>query len=162
MSAGSLTLFVRDSNRIAGIHRDPTAGELQAHAEFMDLPEVRVPELVCFVRDLGLGWSQLRDRAGMDVWVGSHRAAPPGGPQIKHDLAELLTLIGNTISGEGEMSPWETHVEYQALHPFLAGNGHSGRALWAWQMRQEGVDPFVLPVLSAMYFQSLVWSRGQL
>lgn len=55
----------------------------------------------------------------------------------------------------GELTPMRAHVEYETLHPFMDGNGRSGRVLWAWQMRRDGRDPLQLGFLHAFYYQAL-------
>ena len=48
---------------------------------------------------------------------------------------------------------------YEMLHPFMDGNGRSGRALWAWMMLRLGQDPFALLFLHRFYYQTLENSR---
>ena len=48
----------------------------------------------------------------------------------------------------------ETHVRYELLHPFLDGNGRSGRALWLWLMGQAP-----LGFLHTFYYQTLSAAR---
>lgn len=155
-SQGSLISFIRDSQRIEGIHRDPTDREIKAHEAFLELDEVRVDDLEDFVGPVA--GASLRRLPGMDVIVGPHEP-PAGGPKIEAELTELLTVLGNTIDGHSQITPWEVHVEYETLHPFSDGNGRSGRVLWAWQMAREGRDPFVLPVLQLLYYAALEGSR---
>jgi hypothetical protein len=44
-----------------------------------------------------------------------------------------------------DIGPYPAHIRYEKLHPFMDGNGRSGRAIWALMMR--GRDPFSLPFL---------------
>jgi hypothetical protein len=144
--------FIRESNRIEGILRAPTDYEITAHEEFLDLPEIRVPEMEEFVKEVAA--RPLRERVGMDVRVGPHRP-PPGGPQIRADLSDLLAAV---LCEEYER-PWEAHVDYEKLHPFMDGNGRSGRVLWAWMRLREGRDPFALGFLRSAYYEALEASR---
>lgn len=143
--------FVAESNRIEGIGI-VLAREIEAHEAFLELPEVRVPEVECFVRDVA--GVPLRDKPGMNVVVGPH-CPPKGGGEIRDALNDLLADI-NCF----ELTPWEAHVAYETLHPFLDGNGRSGRVLWAWQIKREGRDPFALPFLHASYYEALNVGRA--
>lgn len=140
--------FVRESNKIEGITRDPTEEELAEFNRFMDSREVSVESLIQFV------WvyqpdARLRDTPSVPgVRVGSH-TAPPSGPEIRVRLEGLLKQVHNR-----EISPYDAHVYYEALHPFTDGNGRSGRALWAWMMRD-----IPLGFLHKFYYQTLSQSQ---
>ena len=146
-TASRLDRFVVESNRIEGITGQPTQREIDAHAHFLTLPTIDVPDLERFV-DVVAG-APLRDRPGDNVRVGPH-VPPPGGPHIRELLDKLLQRIRL-----GELTPMRAHVDYETLHPFMDGNGRSGRVLWAWQTLRAGRDPFELGFLHAFYYQAL-------
>ena len=52
-----------------------------------------------------------------------------------------------------DASPFAVHVAYENLHPFMNGNGRSGRALWLWHM--GGIEKVPLGFLRTWYYQSL-------
>lgn len=160
--------FVAESNRIEGIP-DVDEVDVEAHTRLLACSTLRVEDLCEFVRAVtgervevgqvgrsvarsGAG-AELRERPGMNVRVGAH-FPPQGGPMIHADLAALL---GDVLGGV--LDPFQAHVRYETLHPFMDGNGRSGRALWAWQMRRDGRDPFRLGFLHAFYYQALQGSR---
>lgn len=70
---GSLIDFVRESNRIEGITREPLGPEIKAHAMFLNLARPRVADLENFVNIVA--GAPLRNREGMNVRVcsGHHR-----------------------------------------------------------------------------------------
>ena len=124
--------FVRESNLIEGILRDPTGiiPEIAAHELLITLPTVTVSDLCNFVNVIAPG-HLLRNKTGVDVRVGSHYP-PPGGIMVEALLEKLLT------EDERFVFPFTYHRTYETLHPFTDGNGRSGRALWLRQMLRRG------------------------
>lgn len=137
--------FIAESNRIEGIHRAVTRGEMVAHEHLLAAPALTVPLLESFVWTIA--HAPIRKSVGMNVRVGNH-LPPAGGPEIIGELTRLLW--------EGAPSPalaYETHCRYEALHPFMDGNGRSGRAIWLWQM--GGIERAALGFLHHFYYQTL-------
>jgi len=149
-ATAELTAFVEESNRIEGIHR-VTEGEIAAHRMLLGRAKLTTRLLRDFVAEVAA--APLRTVAGMNVRVGGH-VPPPGGPEIEAALDGLLSEINL-----GVLTPYEGHVAYEKLHPFIDGNGRSGRAVWAWQMIEAGQNPFALPFLHRFYYQTLDASR---
>ena len=144
-----LEAFVRQSNLIEGITRDPTEEEIKITEWFVACETVEVNDLQRLVT-VYEPTARLREELGMDVRVGSHRP-PQGGPHI-HD--RLAYILGEII--HGSISPWRAHVQYETLHPFTDGNGRSGRALWLWCMADIGLSArYPLSFLQCWYYQTL-------
>jgi len=147
--------FVRESNRIENIVRDPLPREIAAHERLLSLVALSLRDIVEFVHDVAGGEAPLRSQPGMNVRVGPH-VPPAGGPEIPEALGALLA----EINGSRKLTPFAAHVRYETLHPFLDGNGRSGRAIWAWQMLDMGRAPFLLGFLRSFYYQSLQEAQG--
>src|ERR1700743_3523062 len=147
-----LERFVRESNRIEGIFRDPTSAEIKAHEDFLQTSVMCLEEktLCDFVAVVAPG-KLLREKRGMNVRVGSH-IAPPGGPEISDALIDILVE-----AAEGFGDPYDIHCRYKMLHPFMDGNGRSGRALWLWLMKQHNQLNAALSLgfLHHWYYQTL-------
>ncbi len=146
--------FIRESNRIEGILRDPTEDEIAAHERLLELLQLRVTTVGDFQAVIAPG-KPIRSDKGMNVRVGNH-IAPEGGLHIIiiRRLQRIL-MKANQSSG----TPWSIHVAFETLHPYMDGNGRTGRAIWAWQMQRLGRDPFALPFLHRFYYQTLEGSR---
>jgi Fic/DOC family protein len=158
LSAQALMPFVAESNRIEGINRLPTDGELLAHQEF----EPTIEGLRTFTQRLDPG-IELRELKGLNVRVGSYYP-PPGGPAIRTNLEDLLLdVFSRGRDPDGSMTPFELHQEYEHLHPFTDGNGRSGRALWLWHMFKvdaaAGRRALEIGFLHTWYYQSLADSE---
>lgn len=136
-----LSDFVRESNRIEGIVREPTRSEVEAHERFL-ASDPSIPALIGLVEAVQPD-ARLRDRVGLDVRVGAF-LPPPGGPEVAEKLRELLHT---------SRDPYWTHHLYETLHPFTDGNGRSGRALWLAMM--GGIINVPLGFLHHWYYQSL-------
>lgn len=138
----SLKDFVAESNRIEGINYTQPY-EIEAHERFLALLVITVESMEEFVQTVAK--CPLRAAVGQNVFIGDH-SPPPGGPNIRIALIKILSELGY---------PWDAHIAYEKLHPFMDGNGRSGRVLWAWGMQHLGADPFSLPFLHRFYYQTL-------
>ncbi len=116
--------FVKESNAIENINREPTEEEIVEFDRFMNLRVVTIDELIKFVSVYQPN-AKLRSECGMNVRVGKH-IPPFGGPELIKQLQETLDSNGDAF---------DRHISYESLHPFMDCNGRSGRALWAWQYK---------------------------
>lgn len=138
----ALINFLGQSNMIEGINH-VTGAEVDAAILFLDEPSRE--NLVAYV--LETAGATLRVKHGMNVRVGNH-IAPRGGPEILDKLEELLELARDEISSE---FAYRCHVNYENLHPFMDGNGRSGRLVWYMQMNEDAPLNF----LHHWYYQTL-------
>jgi hypothetical protein len=143
--------FIIESNRIEGILGRPLPSEFEAYSDFLYLTEITIFDIESFVRKIAT--AHIRSKKGMNVVVGSHRPID-GGPKVVDELHRIVNNINNT-----EFRPYSVHIEYEKLHPFMDGNGRSGRIIWAWMMQRDGQNPFHLGFLHSFYYQTLENSR---
>lgn len=134
--------FLRESLGIEGIRRDPTSDEVEATLVFL-AAGLSVESVIALQAVYAPG-NQLRDQDGMNVRVGGY-VAPRGNQYMREQLEHVLD----------NADPWSAHVAFELLHPFMDGNGRTGRAVWAWLMLRRNEDPFALPFLHRFYYQTL-------
>lgn len=142
--------FIVQSNYIEGIMGRVTQTMIRAHEDLIEAEALTIPILESFVAAIQPG-AVLRREPWQNVRVGSH-LPPQGGPEIEKTLTDILERAPYA-------EPYYTHLKYETLHPFTDGNGRSGRAIWLWQMRKLGRDPFSLLFLHRWYYQSLQGGR---
>ena len=149
-----LEKFIWESNKIENII-GVSLTDKAAHKALLALDVIRVPDLEMFVHTITRD-HVLRDKVGLDVQVGNY-IPPAGGSDIRTNLHALLFTLD-------ARSPFETHLQYEALHPFTDGNGRSGRALWLWQMLQKGGTSATqargLGFLQTFYYSVLAQGNG--
>lgn len=152
--------FVRESNRIESIHREPTLPEIDAHERLINCEELRIEDVSSFVTAVAGENAILRNRRGLNVRVGTY-LPPQGGPEVLARLVELCKMIDVPIENDShkmiQHACWYVHCEYETLHPFMDGNGRSGRALWLRMMHRGGLGEYALHLgfLRAFYYQTL-------
>jgi len=138
--------FIAESNAIEGID-SVQQSEIEEFYRFLNLDKITVEDLAQFVSVYQPG-AKLRTKKGMDVRIGNH-IPPAGSVNMTSKLQNILVH-----ANEGT-DPYEVHQMYESLHPFLDGNGRSGRMLWAWQMVNQKKYAFTRGFLHQWYYQSL-------
>lgn len=134
--------FVRVSNRMAGITREPTASEISAHRGLLAANALRVENLELFVHHIAAG-ARLRSEAGEHA---EPDRKPPPAEELKADLATIVLAVQRQSA-----SPHRLHRIYTLLRPFTDGNGRCGRALLMWQIMRAGAKGTAKPRRPDLY-----------
>ena len=115
--------FVRVSNRIAGIIREPTVAEIGAHRGLLAVSALRVENLELFVHHVSPG-AALRQPS--DVEVAYHDASQSN---VRADLSTIVEAARTNSA-----SAYRLHQLFRMLGPFTDANGRCGRVLRMWQL----------------------------
>jgi Fic family protein len=87
-------------------------------------------------------------------WIGGSSYNPctasfvPPPPEFVHDLLEDLCDFCNTDSLPAVAQAAIAHAQFETIHPFVDGNGRTGRALIHLVLRRRGLATRVLPPVS--------------
>ncbi len=146
-------------------HADMTAVEVLNNIEAMqwavdslsDRPELTVNDLLAVHERLLAGTSlqrfggQLRD---VQNWIGGSSfnpcaasfVPPPAArvPELMEDLREFCN--GDALPPVAQAAI--AHAQFETIHPFVDGNGRTGRALIHIILRRRGLAPKVVPPVS--------------
>ncbi len=88
-----------------------------------------------------------RDMSKVNVIVGDHR------PPMWHMVPGLMD---NWLLDYKTLGPWEAHRRFESIHPFVDGNGRTGRMLMWWQEIKDGKEPtMLLNANKQEYYKSL-------
>lgn len=152
LTDSEIARFIVESNSIENIHREPTKEEMETYRWFLGQKEL-TPEIVrSFVWNVA-DRAPLRIKRDMNVEVGNHSPIP-GSSMVLVGLVEILAQA-NSEAGD----PYLVHHAYETLHPFMDGNGRSGRAIWLWMMTRKKIYVRDYLFLRAWYYQSLEFNR---
>jgi hypothetical protein len=115
--------FVRVSNLMSGIFRDPTKEEVAAHRGLFAASPLRVENLEMFVAHVAGG---ARLRPAVDV------AVTDQGEIVRIDPRADLDIILRAAHISAA-APQRLHRLFTLLHPFTDGNARAARAFFLWQ-----------------------------
>jgi Fic family protein len=168
MQLGVRELARAEARAESGIRPSATALELLANIDAMilavdDAAEVEqfgVAEVVAIHQRL-LGRALQKQIAGrirtQQNWIGGNDYNPCGAdfvPPPPDEVDRLLADLCTTINDE-TLSPLVqaalVHAQFETIHPFVDGNGRTGRALVHVVLRRRGIAPHFIPPISVVF-----------
>lgn len=80
-----------------------------------------------------------------NVAIAGASQTPPAAVLVPERMAELLRWHGDTARGLHPIErAAEFHTRFEQIHPFIDGNGRTGRLLMNFSLMQDGYPPAVL------------------
>jgi len=144
---------------------DDLAAEVLANIDAMDLameladfePTVTV-ETILRIHERVLRSSDLKEHAGRvrvgQSWIGGSSYNPceaafiPPPPDEVMTLLEDLAVFCNDTSLPAVAQAAIAHAQFETIHPFVDGNGRTGRAIIHVMLRRRGLAPSWCPPVS--------------
>lgn len=136
--------YIKGSNAIEGIHDDreidqslvawahlESLGGILSHGDIMKVQKI-----------ITLNQSELqpnqrgyyRGLAGNDVNVRV-------GKNVAPKYQEVEALMRDWLEDMPKMTPLISHVRFEHIHPFVDGNGRTGRMIYWYICKQRGIKP---------------------
>lgn len=136
--------YIHQSNLIESIDdKKEDAQSLLAWEYISSLKKIGIPELLethrlITVRQLN------RKEAGhfrtVPVWIGGYKVMP--SPFMAQQL--IYNLLMDLMQEPARYTPKELHVRFEQAHPFIDGNGRTGRMLMWWHEIQLKKKPTLI------------------
>jgi Fic family protein len=96
------------------------------------------------------GWRE------QQVYIRGALHVPPQGWEVSRYMEEWIDYV-NRPEGDPILRAARAHAGFEAVHPFLDGNGRTGRLLMNWMLLRAGYPPAIILVEErARYIQALV------
>jgi Fic family protein len=132
------------------------------------VPAITISDVLAIHRRL-LAGTRLEEHAGKlrtaQNWIGGSDYNPcsaafvPPPPQLVGPLLEDLCAFCNAGSLPAVAQAALAHAQFETIHPFVDGNGRTGRVLIHVILRRRGLAPNVIPPISLVL---ATWSRDYL
>lgn len=135
--------FIRESNLIEGIDNPVEDERSWAAWEWLkDQDQISIPvllELHKRITAAQLHHSESGAFRKVPVSVGGYM---PPGPFVAQQMAYewLMDLIFHRAT----LDPKEMHIRFEKIHPFVDGNGRTGRMLMWWHEVKNGQEPTLI------------------
>lgn len=135
--------YIKSSNEIEGIYsEEEDAQSLLAWAYLDSLKVISHADIMRVQKIITLHQEDLkpnqrgyyRGMAGNDVNVTvDGRLAP--------DSSLVPELMNNWLLDVADMTPLVSHIRFESIHPFVDGNGRTGRMLYWYICKRRGIKP---------------------
>jgi Fic family protein len=142
--------FLRESNAIEGVYDEDSLKQAKLAFAYLMSEKVMTPSVVLathkiLMLHLPLFPNEKGYFRNITVYIGGKAAL--NAVKIREHMDEWCEKMNETISVDFldlEKMSRELHVEYEGIHPFVDGNGRTGRMFMNWHR----INKLALPLLT--------------
>lgn len=143
MNTTDMMLYIRNSNLIENID-NPSEDRRSARAWnwLIDQPLISLDVLFELHSRITLKQLPRQERGNfrtVQVYVGNH--TPPAPEIAKYQTTDWLWDL---LERWENLDPKEMHIRFETIHPFIDGNGRTGRMLMWWHEMKLGKTPTLI------------------
>lgn len=118
---------------------------------------------LAFIKDIGIAINKnINDIDGFrttQVYIRGAEHIPPNPAEVPRLLSELIYKGGKCRSEDLFHYISRFHVEFERIHPFVDGNGRTGRLLITKELLSRGMAPIVIPIEYRSQYMTLLASQ---
>lgn len=136
--------FLRESNAIEGVYDEDSLVQAEAAFAYLLKQKVMTPSVVCNTHKIlmtgqGLYADELGAYRRVAVYIGGKAAL------MSLLIPERMDEWCKRMNNPALVEHWkEMHVEYEKIHPFVDGNGRTGRMFMNWQRIRAGLHLHII------------------
>lgn len=137
---------LRESNGIEGVYDDASLVQAIKAWEYVMKYKKLTPAIVCKTHGILMKNQDLKNHEKgafrtIPVYIGHHEATDY--KKIERLVSAWCDSMNHTHKGAEEFSRI-LHVQYEGIHPFVDGNGRTGRIFMNWHRVRNGLEPLVI------------------
>lgn len=135
--------FLEESNAIEGVYDAESLNQALIAWEFLKEQTRLSPGIVLEVHKI-----LMKDKLAPEELGHFRRVGVSIGGRLGMPWKVVSEMTFNWCEVANEKSDWDSikqdHINFENIHPFVDGNGRTGRMLMNWQRLQSGLDIVVI------------------
>lgn len=135
--------YIKASNEIEGIYsEEEDAQSLLAWAYLEKLDSLSHTDIMRVQKIITLHQDNLQpnQRGYYRGMAGNNTNVSVGG-RVAPDYSLVEDLMRNWLLDVAQMTPLIGHIRFELIHPFVDGNGRTGRMLYWYVCKRRGIKP---------------------
>lgn len=136
--------YIKASNEIEGIYsEEEDAQSLLAWAYLEQLDTLSHADIMRVQKIITLHQTDLQpNQRGYYRGMAGNLTNVSVGGRVAPDHSHVEDLMRNWLLDVPQMTPLVGHIRFEAIHPFVDGNGRTGRMLYWYVCKRRGIRPY--------------------